>query len=64
MWGLVSCAQNGKAVPRVLLRGGGRLGHASATSVTDSGGDGDLISGSPAIFQTGKILLSLPSPLS
>ena len=24
----------------------------------------DLISGSPAIFQTGKILLSLPSPLS
>ena len=60
----MSCAQNGKAVPRVLLRGGGRLGHVSATSVTDSGGDGDLISGSPAIFQTGKILLSLPSPLS
>ena len=51
-------------MPRVLLRGGGRLGHVSATSVTDSGGDGDLTSGSPAIFQTGKILLSLPSPLS
>ena len=30
-------------MPRVLLRGGGRLGHVSATFVTDSGGDGDLI---------------------
>ena len=35
-------------------------GHVSATSVTDSGGDGDLISGSPAIFH----LLAFTSLLS
>ena len=53
-------------MPRVLLRGGGRLGHVSATSVTDSGGDGDLISGSPAIFSDWEdiALLAFTSLLS